>query len=142
MNKATLLIASLVFTFSLSAQQNQAELYKLENAKRQIKTGTVLTLSGIITTAVGTVMFVTGSGKKDPPTPGRINNDTYTSTSGVIGLGLMVTGPVLAILGIPNIIVGNIKKDRARSNLKITVITSKSFENSSRVTGIGVYFSF
>lgn len=142
MKKTILLISMVLFSLSLLAQQKQTDLYKLESAKRQIRTGTILTLSGIGTTAVGTVLFATGSGKKDPPVPGRINNDTYTSVSGVIGLGLMVAGPVMVIIGIPNIIVGNYRKEMARSSLKMTLVTFKTNDNTAPIPGIGFYYRF
>lgn len=142
MKKYSILIAMVLYTLSLSGQKNQTELYRLESAKRQIKTGTILTLSGIGTTAVGTVLFITGSGKKDPPVPGRINSDTYTSVSGVVGLGLMLAGPVLVIIGVPNIISGNYRKERARSSLSMTIVTFKSYEASTLVPGIGLSYRF
>ena len=129
MKKAILLFAMVLFTFSLLAQQKQTDLYKLESAKRQIKTGTILTLSGIGTTTIGTVMAITGMNKQPKPVPGVITRDGYTSVGGFIGLGLMFVGPVLVIIGLPDIIFGSIKKDKAMSNLKMTLVTFKTYDN-------------
>jgi len=142
MKKTVLLITMVLFSLSLFAQQRQTDLYKLESAKRQIKTGTILTLSGIGTTAVGTVMLITGTNQKPKPVPGVITRDGYTSVGGFIGYGLMIVGPVLIIAGLPNIRVGSIKKDKALSNLKMTVVIFKSYENNTTVPGIGFYYRF
>ena len=142
MKKAILLITMELITFALFAQQRQTDLYKLESAKRQIKTGTILTLSGIGTTALGTVMLITGTNQKPKPVPGVITHDGYTSVGGVIGYGLMFVGPVLVIIGLPDIIFGNIKKDKAMSNLKMTLVTFKTIDNTSTIPGIGFYYRF
>jgi len=142
MKKTILLITMVLFSLSLFAQQNQSELYRLEKAKRQIKTGTILTLSGIGTTAIGTVMLITGTNQKPKPVPGVITRDGYTSVGGFIGYGLMCVGPVLIIAGLPNILVGSIKKDKAMSNLKMTLVTFRTYDNTAPIPGIGLSYRF
>lgn len=142
MKKTISLISMVLFSCSLFAQQRQTDLYKLESAKRQIKTGTIITLSGIGTTALGTVMLITGTNQKPKPVPGVITRDGYTSVGGFIGYGLMFVGPVLVIIGLPDILFGSIKKDKAMSNLKMTLVTFKTNDNTAPIPGIGFCYRF
>jgi hypothetical protein len=124
MRKIFIVNLLVIFSYTLHAQQVPIESFKLQSAKRQIKTGTVLTFTGIGVTAAGGLLFASGSGKHDPPVPGKINNDTHTSGWGTIGYGLIIAGPVIVVVGISNLIIGNIRKENAKNDLSLTLVRS------------------
>ena len=142
MKKIIILIVIGILTIPINAQQTQENLDYLKNANKMIKTGTTLTLVGVGATIGGAIMLGNGMGHKYPSTIGHITSDTYTSTGGVIGAGIMLVGVILTGTGVSTLIVGSIQKGRAQRNLQVTLGSFKSPINNASINGIGLIIRF
>jgi uncharacterized membrane protein YidH (DUF202 family) len=141
MKKIFLLIVIGISTFSLNAQQAQADLDYLKSSRKEIKIGTALTIAGAGTAIVGTLMFVNGT-RTYPSTPGHITKDTYTSTEGIIGYVLMPAGVILIGIGIPVLIAGCLHKSRAQRNLQMSLVNITTPINCASINGIRLSIRF
>ena len=142
MKRVFILLFIAIFSFQLKAQQAQVNIDYVNRAQKKIHTGSVLTLTGAGAMIGGTILFVNGMGQKYPDTVGHITNDTYTSTSGTIGFGIIIIGVSLIGIGVTTVILGGLQKERAQKNLQMTLVSYKIPINSVSINGVGVTIRF
>ncbi|MFN8240252.1 MAG: hypothetical protein U0X39_05805 [Bacteroidales bacterium] len=124
-----------------TVQQEQLNL-DLDMAKRTRNVGLVMTVTGGVAAIGGSVMATNGLFRHYPDTPGKVNNDTYSTMGGVIGLCLVITGVSLVCIGIPVFSIGSMKYHKAQKSLQISLVEINGPDKYTPVNGLGLTLRF
>jgi hypothetical protein len=140
MKKIFILLLIGVFSVPINAQQTQANLDYLNNAKKKVSTGAVLTVVGVGTMVVGGVIYAKGLGSIS--NSNTTNEILGNASKAYTGIAVMVVGEILLDIGLPFLIVGSIQKGRAERKLQLSMVQFKSPNNYALINGIGLKIRF
>jgi hypothetical protein len=135
-----LLLITGIFTISLHAQKTQQNISYLKSAEKQLRTGITLTATGFGVTAVGYVMAASGNNfYKSGSVHGEDASVAFMEFGGMF---IALQGVVLTMVGVPNIIIGGIKKGHASRNIQLGMVQFISPNNHASINGIGLTIRF
>jgi hypothetical protein len=137
MKKVLILLLIGLFTFSLKAQQNQVNPDYLKNAKKKVRLGATFTILGGVAMVGGITTFI----YENVTTDGREGWEKKQNIAN-IGLAVFCVGGIEFCTGLPFWIIGGIQKDRAKRNLKLSLVQFKTPNQSAPVNGFGLTVRF